>query len=400
MEFSHEVFLKNIAQTTRSPFLIDIDRAEGIYLYSPSGESYMDLISGVAVSNIGHRHPHVIQSIEEQLKKHLHVMVFGEFVQSSSNKLASLLTSILPPSLNCCYFTNSGTEANEGALKLAKRYTGRMELVAFRGAYHGSTHGSLSVSGNEKKKAAFRPLLPEVRFLRFNALEDLSQITEKTAGVIIEPVQGDAGVRIPSREFMKALRERCTETGALLIFDEIQTGIGRTGKWFAFEHFGVVPDILTSAKALGGGLPIGAFISDYDRMQCLTDSPPLGHITTFGGNPVSCAAAVATLEVIINENLLDSVESKGKLFEDLLQHPRVVEIRRIGLLFAIEFETSDEVAQVVSYCLENGLICFWFLSNPNSFRIAPPLTITEEEIKKACHIIQEAFSTRLSPLQG
>jgi acetylornithine/succinyldiaminopimelate/putrescine aminotransferase len=392
MEFSHEVFLTHLAQTTESPFLIDIEKAEGIYLYSPDGKKYMDLISGVAVSNIGHRHPHVIDAIKKQLNKHLHVMVFGEFVQASPNKLAVLLSSILPESLHCCYFTNSGTEANEGALKLAKRYTGRSELVAFHGSYHGSTHGSLSVSGNEKKKAPFRPLLPDVSFLTFNSIEELAKINEKTAAVILEPVQGDAGVRIPSVEFMRALRTRCSEVGAMLIFDEIQSGIGRTGKWFAFEHFGVVPDILTTAKALGGGLPIGAFISSTAIMNTLTYDPPLGHITTFGGNPVCCAAAHATLEVILQEKLLEKVEKKGQLFEELLRHDRIVEIRRIGLMFAIEFRTPEEVAQVVSYCLENGLICFWFLSNPNSFRIAPPLTITEEEIKNACQIIRQAFN--------
>ncbi len=393
MEFSHDVFLNNLAQTTQSPFLIDIEKAEGIYLYSPDGKSYMDLISGVAVSNIGHRHPHVIEAIHQQLEKHLHVMVYGEFVQSTPNLLAHKLISMLPESLNCCYFTNSGTEANEGALKLAKRFTGRTELVAFRGAYHGSTHGSLSVSGNEKKKAAFRPLLPDIRFLTFNDSQQLNQITEETAAVIIEPVQGDAGVRIPSADFMTALRKRCTEVGALLIFDEIQTGIGRTGKWFAFQHFDITPDILTTAKALGGGLPIGAFISSREMMQSLTHSPPLGHITTFGGNPVSCAAAIATLEVIEREQLLIQVEEKGRLFEEQLQHSRIVEIRRIGLMFAIEFSSSEEVAKIVSYCLANGLICFWFLSNPNSFRIAPPLTITREEIKKACQIIQQAFNS-------
>lgn len=391
MDFNHEVFLRHLAQTTRSPFLIDIERAEGIYLYGPDGQEYMDLISGIAVSNIGHRHPQVIRAIEAQLARHLHVMVYGEFVQSASNRLASKLTSLLPDSLNCCYFVNSGTEANEGALKLAKRATGRHELISFHGSYHGSTHGSLSVSGNERKKAAYRPLLPGVKFLRFNNLDDLSGITTETAGVIVETIQGDAGVRIPSRAFLQALRQRCDETGALLIFDEIQTGIGRTGTWFAFEQYGVIPDILTTAKALGGGLPLGAFIASYELMDKFTHDPPLGHITTFGGNPLSCAAAVAVLEVIENENLLDTVENKGRLFESLLQHERVVEIRRAGLMFAFEFATADEVAKIVSHCLENGLICFWFLSNPNSFRIAPPLNISEEEIKKACAIIRQAF---------
>ncbi len=371
--------------------MLDIERAEGLYLYSPSGKRYMDLISGIAVSNIGHRHPRVVQAVKEQVDRHFHVMVYGEFVQSSSNLLAHRLTSLLPRNLNCCYFTNSGTEANEGALKLAKRVTGRTELISFRGSYHGSTHGSLSVSGNEYKKFAFRPLLPDVRFLKFNNPDDLQKITAKTAAVIIEPIQGDAGVRIPDVSFMKALRERCDETGALLIFDEIQTGMGRTGKLFAFEHFGVVPDILTSAKALGGGLPLGAFIASYEMMQSLTHDPMLGHITTFGGNPVSCAAAFATLDVI--EEVLPEAEKKGRLFESLLHHPRVKEIRRKGLMFAIEFESPDEVYQIVQLGIKKGIICFWFLSNPNSFRIAPPLTITEDEIREACRLIQECFDS-------
>lgn len=393
MNFDHHIFLQHIAQTTPHPFLIDVEKAQGLYLYSPDGKAYMDLISGIGVSNIGHQHPHVVHSIKEQVEKHLHVMVYGEFVQSAPNLLAKKLTELLPDNLNCCYFTNSGTEANEGALKLAKRHTGRTEIISCRGAYHGSTHGSLSVSGNEVKKYAFRPLLPDVRFINFNKMEDLEQITRKTACVIIETIQGDAGVRIPSLEYMKALRSKCDDTGTMLIFDEIQTGIGRTGKMFAFEHYSVAPDILTSAKALGGGLPIGTFISSHKIMQSLTHSPMLGHITTFGGNPVCCASALATLEVIENENLLDKVEEKGLLFENLLQHPRIKEVRRIGLLFAFEFETAGEVAHVVKESLKNGAICFWFLSCPNSFRIAPPLNITESEIKKACKIILQAIDS-------
>ncbi|HNP20076.1 MAG TPA: aspartate aminotransferase family protein [Fulvivirga sp.] len=391
MNYSHQTFLKNIAQTTESPFLLDIERAEGLYLYSPDGKRYMDLISGVGVSNIGHRHPYVIKAIKSQLDKHLHVMVYGEFVQSSTNTLATTLTDLLPEQLNCCYFTNSGTEANEGALKLAKRYTGRSEIISFKGAYHGSTHGSLSISGNETKKSAFRPLLPDISFIEFNNTEDLDNITSKTACVIIEPIQGDAGVRIASHPFMEALRAKCNETGTLLIFDEIQSGIGRTGKMFAFEHYNVIPDILTSAKALGGGLPIGVFISSYEIMHTLTNNPMLGHITTFGGNPVCCAAAQATLEVIEDEKLLESVESKGALFEQLIAHDRIKEIRRIGLMFAIEFESTEEVAKIVNYCLDQGVICFWFLSCPNSFRIAPPLNIKTSEIREACRIIMEAI---------
>lgn len=391
MEFDHSVFLKNIAQTTGQPFLLEIKSAEGIYLHSTDGKSYMDMISGIAVSNLGHGHPEIVKAIKEQVEKHLHVMVYGEFIQSSPNLLAKKLTSLLPDALNCVYFTNSGAEANEGALKLAKRYTGRSEIIAFKGAYHGSTHGALSVSGNEVKKYAFRPLLPDIKFLDFNVKEQLQSITSKTACVIIEPIQGDAGVRIPSKEYLQCLRHRCTETGTLLIFDEIQTGIGRTGNLFAFEHFNVIPDILTTAKALGGGLPLGAFISSFEIMQSLTFNPMLGHITTFGGNPVSCAAALATLNVIGNEKLLDSVEAKGLLIETLLAHPKIVDIRRKGLMFAIEFETDNQVYEIVKKCLSQGIICFWFLSCPNSFRIAPPLNITESEIKKACKVIRAVF---------
>jgi len=391
MEFSPEVFLNNLAQTSPHPLLIPIERAEGVYLYSPGGKKYIDLISGIAVSNIGHRHPRVVKAIKDQLDKHLHVMAYGEYIQSVPNLLAEKLTKLLPENLNCSYFVNSGTEANEGALKLAKRFTGRTEIVSFYKSYHGSTHGSLSVSGNEVKKNAFRPLLPEVKFIEFNNPDDIEQVTENTACVIMETVQGDAGVRIPSREYMRALRKRCNETGTLLILDEIQCGMGRTGKLFAFEHFGIVPDILTIAKAFGGGLPIGAFISSKKIMSSLTHDPMLGHITTFGGNPVCCASALATLNVIEEEKLLDQVERKGKLIESLLQHSGIREIRRIGLLFAIDFDSADRVQKIVQEAIENGVICFWFLSCPDSFRIAPPLTISDEEIAIACDVIKKAI---------
>ncbi|MBL7834341.1 MAG: aspartate aminotransferase family protein [Cyclobacteriaceae bacterium] len=391
MEFSPEIFLNKLAQTNDAPFLISIERAEGIYLYSPEGKRYTDLISGIGVSNIGHRHPHVINAIKNQLDKHLHVMVFGEYIQSSSNRLAEKLTSLLPPSLNCVYFVNSGTEANEGALKLAKRVTGRTEIISCRKSYHGSTHGSLSVSGNEVKKQAFRPLLPDVKFIDFGVEKDLEQITNATACVIIETIQGDAGVRIPSKQYMKALRKRCDETGTLLILDEIQCGMGRTGTLFAFEQFDIVPDILTTAKAFGGGLPIGAFIADKKIMRMLTHDPMLGHITTFGGNPVCCASALATLEVIENENLLSTVEQKGKLFETLLQHQHIREVRRFGLMFAVDFDSAERVNRIVEYAKQKGVICYWFLSHPYSFRIAPPLTISEDEIRESCAVILEAI---------
>lgn len=391
MDFSSDTFLTYLAQTTDSPYLIPIERAEGIYLYGPEGKRYTDLISGIGVSNIGHRHPRVIQAIKDQLDRHLHVMVYGEYIQSTPNELARKLTSLLPPNLNCCYFVNSGTEANEGALKLAKRFTNRTEIISFRKSYHGSTHGSLSVSGNELKKAAFRPLLPDIRFIDFNAIDDLQQITTHTACVIMETIQGDAGVRIPDPGFMKALRARCTQTGTLLILDEIQCGMGRTGTWFAFEHFGIAPDILTVAKAFGGGLPIGAFIADRHVMNVLTHDPMLGHITTFGGNPVCCASALATLQVIEEEHLLRDVEQKGKLFEQLLIHPEIREIRRIGLMFAIDFESAELVSAIVEEGKKLGIICYWFLSHPYSFRIAPPLTISKTEIKESCASILKAI---------
>lgn len=391
MDLSKETFLHQLAQTSPYPFLIPVERAEGIYLYDPEGKTYMDMISGIGVSAIGHRHPHVIHAIKAQLDKHLHVMVYGEYIQSTPNALASKLISLLPPALNCCYFVNSGTEANEAALKLAKRVTGRTEIISCRKSYHGSTHGSMSISGNEIKKQAFRPLLPDVRFIDFNNPADLEHITERTACVIMETIQGDAGVRIPDLDYMQAVRKRCDETGALLILDEIQCGMGRTGKLFAFEHFGIVPDILTTAKAFGGGLPIGAFIASEEKMKLLTHDPMLGHITTFGGNPVCCASALATLEVIENENLLAQVESKGRLIEQLIQHPKIKAIRRIGLLFAVDFENEEIVNKIVTHAKENGVICYWFLSHPASFRLAPPLTITGEEIKKACAIIQDAI---------
>jgi acetylornithine/succinyldiaminopimelate/putrescine aminotransferase len=391
MNFDRETFLHKLAQTSPTPFLIPVERAEGIYLYSPDGKRYTDLISGIGVSVIGHRHPKVIKAIKDQLDKHLHVMVYGEYIQSPSNLLAEKLTSLLPPNLNCCYFVNSGAEANEGALKLAKRYTGRTEIISCRGSYHGSTHGAMSVSGNEIKKRAFRPLLPDVRFVEFGDLNGLSQITNRTACIIMETIQGDAGVRIPSKEYLQAIRARCNATGTILILDEIQCGMGRTGKLFAFEHFGIAPDILTVAKAFGGGLPVGAFISDQKIMKTLTHDPMLGHITTFGGNPVCCASALATLTVLEEEKLIARVEEKGRLFEKYLQHPSIKELRRIGLLFAIDFESADKVSAIVNHCKAEGVICYWFLSHPTSLRIAPPLTISEQEIKESCEVILNAI---------
>lgn len=385
---STEAFLQIQGQTNPYPYLLDIDRAEGIFIYDKSGKRFYDMIAGVAVNNIGHSHPSVVSALKAQIDRHLHVMVYGEFIQDSVLNFSKRLVAMLPQSLNCVYPVNSGTEANEAALKLAKRVTGRSELVSFRGSYHGSTHGSMSVSGNETKKEAFRPLLPDVRFLTFNSINDLTHITEKTAGVIIETVQGDAGVRVPSSDFMLALRKRCTEVGAQLIFDEIQCGIGRTGKMFAFEHFNVVPDILTLGKALGGGMPIGAVVSSNEKLKEFTYNPILGHITTFGGHPVVCAAADACLQVMEKEIDFAQVEKNGQLLVDLLsKEVEIKEIRRIGMMFAFDMESFERVEKVVQSCLEKGLISFWFLSHPYSFRLSPPLTISETEIREAAHII-------------
>ena len=380
-------------QTNQSPYLIDVDKAEGIYIWDKAGKRYMDMIAGVAVTNIGHRHPYVIEAIKTQLDKHLHVMVYGEYIQDSQLALARNLASILPATLNCSYVVNSGTEANEAALKLAKRFTGRSNIVSCKGSYHGNTHGSMSASWNEIKKAPFRPLLPGITFFELNNIASLDVITKETAGVILETIQGDAGVRKPTPEFMTALRKKCDETGALLIFDEVQVGIGRTGKMFAFEHYNIVPDILTLGKALGGGMPIGAFISSQKMMHELTHNPMLGHITTFGGHPVICAAANACLDVLKKENWIAEAESKGALLEKMLKtSAEVKEIRRAGLLFAIEMSSAERVQQIVERCLQKGLIGFWFLSCPDSFRLSPPLSITTEEINQAGAIILEAIA--------
>jgi acetylornithine/N-succinyldiaminopimelate aminotransferase len=386
------LFDHHLAQTTMFPFALDIVSAKGIYLYDRSGKRYIDLVSGIGVSHIGHGNQHVIEAIKAQVDRHMHVMVYGEYVQTEQNRAATLLAGMLPASLNTCYFVNSGTEANEAALKLAKRVTRRTKLVAFRGGYHGSTHGSLSVSGNELKKAAFRPLLPDVHFLAFNRLEDLSRIDEHTAGVIVETIQGDAGVRIPDVAFMQALRKRCDETGAQLILDEIQCGMGRTGTMWAFEQFGIVPDILTLGKALGGGLPVGCVVASREKMQQFTFDPMLGHISTFAGHPVVCAAVAANLEVYQKENLVTDVERKGRyIAERLRKHSAMKEIRQRGLFFACDMESPDVVQKMVTYCLDHGLVSFWFLSCPSAFRIAPPLVITDEEIEEALEIIESAI---------
>ena len=385
-------FLSYQGQTNQTPYLIEVDRADGLYIYDKKGKAFMDMIAGVAVNNIGHNHPKVINALKSQIDRHLHVMVYGEYVQDAQLEFSKRLCSVLPNKLNTVYPVNSGTEANEAALKLAKRITNRTELISFRGSYHGSTHGSLSVSGNETKKQAYRPLLPDVQFLEFNSIDELERITERTACVIIETVQGDAGVRVPSSKFMKTLRDRCTQVGALLIFDEIQCGMGRTGKLFAFEHFNVTPDILTLGKALGGGMPIGALVSSQENLHQFTFKPMLGHITTFGGHPVICAAANAFLEVMEEEINFNDVEKLGALIEsELSSEIEIIEIRRIGMMLALDMISFERVEKVVSKCLEKGLIAFWFLSHPDSFRLSPPLNISETQVLDACRIIKEAI---------
>lgn len=388
----HDFFLSHLGQTTPFPFLVEVDRAEGIYIYDKHGKAYMDMISGVAVNNIGHRHPKVVSALKNQIDKYLHVMVYGEFIQDPQQLLVKELLEVLPDSLDGVYVVNSGTEAIEAALKLAKRVTGRTELISFRGSYHGSTHGAMSVSGNEVKKQAFRPLLPDVQFLQHNQLSDLERITEKTAGVILETIQGDAGVRRPSVTFMKALRQRCDEVGAMLILDEIQCGMGRTGKMLAFEHFDIVPDILTLGKALGGGMPIGALVSSHKNLMEFTHAPMLGHITTFGGHPVICAAAAAAIHVLMTEINWTELEENAQRFEERFnQHPELVEIRRVGMMFAFDMVSAERVERVVSRCMEKGLIAFWFLSHPYSFRLSPPLTITQDELNLAADLILQSI---------
>lgn len=375
-------FKDHLAQTTPFPFGIKVSHAEGSYIYDTDGKAYLDLISGIAVSYLGHGRQEIKDAIKNQVDKHLHVMVYGEFEQEAQNELADELKQTLPKSLQSFYFVNSGTEANEAALKLAKRATGRRQLISYKGAYHGSTHGSLSVSFNEIKKNPFRPLLPDVHFIELNNFGDLNQITEKTAAVIMESIQGDAGVRIPSKEYMQALRKRCSEVGTLLILDEIQSGMGRSGKMWAFEHYDIVPDLMTSGKALGAGLPIGCLAASQELMQKFSVNPMLGHITTFGGHPLVCAAAAAGLKVLRKEKLIEKVDEKTQLIKDYLKHPKIVEVRNRGLMFAIELENAEEVQKVVLKGLEKGLLLFWFLSTPNAFRLAPPLTISQEEIEK------------------
>lgn len=373
--------------------MLEIERAKGVYLFAADGKNYIDLIAGISVSNLGHSHPVVVKAVQEQAEKYMHLMVYGEFVESPQVQYAQRLTSFLPPELNNVYFTNSGTEATEGALKLAKRVTGRTQLISFKHGYHGSTQGALSVMGDETFKRSFRPLLPDTLQLTYGDEAALSKISCRTAAVIIETVQAESGITVPSQSFMQQLREVCNKTGALLILDEAQVGLGRTGKLFAFEHYNIVPDILLLAKALGGGMPLGAFIAAKEVMDTLTEKPVLGHITTFGGHPVCCAAGLAAFNVLLQEQLTEQVEAKGKLFEALLNHPKIKSKHRIGLMMALAFESFDQNKQIIDRCIDNGVLTDWFLFAPHCMRIAPPFIITEEEIRFACGVILEAIET-------
>ena len=388
-----ELFLKNVAQTSDFPLALEFERAEGIYMYDKSGKGYIDLISGIGVSNVGHRHPKVTEAIHNQVDKYLHLMVYGEYVQSPQVLLAEALCKTVVssagnyPVLDNVYFTNSGTEAVEGAMKLAKRYTGRQEIISCFNAYHGATQGALSLSGSENFKRNFRPLLPEMKHINHGNFEDIQQITCRTAAVFIEVIGGESGVSVPDKDYFIELRKQCDLTGTLLIIDEIQTGFGRTGTFWAFEQFGFYPDVLLCAKGMGGGMPIGAFIANQKVMGVFKNNPILGHITTFGGHPVSCAASLATLNVILEENLLEKVKEKAQIFRELLVHEKIKEVRNQGLMMAVEFEDFDTLKPIIDRAIVKGVITDWFLFCDNSMRIAPPLIITDEEIKMACKVI-------------
>ena len=388
-----QLFLEHVGQTSDNPMMLEVERAEGIYLYGRDGKRGIDLISGVSVSAVGHGNRQVIDAICSQAQDYLHLMVYGEAVESPQVRYAQRIASLLPDPLDTVYFVNSGSEAVEGALKLAKRYTGRTEIIYYKNAYHGSTHGSLSVMGGEEYRNAYRPLLPDTRQIRFNEPADLRYVTPRTACVIIEPVQGEGGIFPADRDYLQALRDRCDQTGTLLIYDEIQTGLGRTGTLYFFQQYGIVPDILCTAKAFGGGMPLGAFIASNRIMSVLKTHPVLGHITTFGGHPVCCAAGLAALEYILSERLTELADAKGALYESLLAgHPLVREIRRTGLLLGVEFGDSELTARIVLRAIDRGLMTEWFLFHDTAMRIAPPLTITDAEIRESCEILLEVLN--------
>ena len=385
-------FFRHVGQTSPSPLAIEVDRADGVFLYS--GERrYLDMVSGVCVSNVGHGRPEVVEAVRRQAEDYFHLMVYGEMIEAPQVLHASLLTSVLPPSLDCIYYVNSGSEAVDAALKLAKRLTGRRRMASFIDCYHGSSHASMSLMSDTVRQDAFRPLLPEVGRLRFNRMEDLARITAETACVIVEPVQGEAGVRLPAPGFLQALRDRCDRTGAMLVFDEVQTGFGRTGRMFAFEKFGVVPDILVLAKALGGGMPLGGVVSSKERLDAFTHDPVLGHITTFGGHPVCCAAALASLRLLLGEPWVGEAESKGRRIQEALeQHPAVMEVRRAGLLLAVDLASADAAGRMLPLLLEEGAVSDYFLYCPTAFRIAPPLCISDDEVELLLDIVIRALN--------
>ncbi|WP_160131503.1 aspartate aminotransferase family protein [Kordia antarctica] len=386
-------FLKYQAQTTPHPLAMEVSHAEGSYIYDTNNKEYLDFVAGVSACSLGHRHPRVVNAIKKQLDSYLHVMVYGEYVQKSAVELTKLLASLLPNPLEKTYLTNSGTEAIEGALKLAKRYTGRSELIAANNAYHGNTHGALSVMGFEERKQAFRPLLPDVHFIQFNNEEDLEKITTKTAGVILETIQGGAGFIVPTNNYLKKVKQRCVEVGALLILDEIQPGFGRTGKLFGFQHYDVIPDVLVMGKGMGGGMPVGAFTASAEIMDTLQEQPKLGHITTFGGHPVIAAASLATLKEITESTLMAQTVLKEELFRELLQHKYIEEIRGKGLMLSLIVKNAAVANQIILGCLEEGLILFWLLFEPKAVRITPPLTISKDEIKQGCAVIMKVLRT-------
>lgn len=386
-----QLFLNHVGQTSDEPLMLEIEKAEGVFLYEKD-KSYLDLIAGVSVSNLGHGHPAVVQAVKDQADKYMHLMVYGEFIQSPQVEFASLLAKHIPDPLQSVYFINSGSEANEAAIKLAKRYTGRPNVVGFKHAYHGSTQGLMSLISDTEWTQNFRPLLPGITLLDYNQQEQLSQITTDTACVIVEAVQAEAGIILGDYDFMQALRQRCTETGALLLIDEVQTGFGRTGSLFAFEQYDIVPDMFTIAKGMGGGMPIGALVSSKEIMDSFTNNPVLGHITTFGGHPVSAAAAIASLKVLLAENIIDQVKAKEQLFRSLLQHKKIKSVRGRGLFLSIELESFDEVLALIKLGLKHGFVTDWFLFEDKRFRIAPPLVITESEIEEACSRIIKALN--------
>ena len=394
-EILRNQFLRHVAQTSPSPQLIEVARAEGVFFYTPEGKPYYDLISGVSVSNVGHGNRAVVEAVQRQAADYMHIMVYGEMVERPQVEFAHLLAESLPEPLDSVYFLSSGAEAVEGALKLAKRYTARTEMISMRRAYHGSTHGAMSMMGapeGEEWKGAFRPLLPDTKAIRFNCEEDLTQITERTACVLCEPVQGEAGVRPPHEGYLQALRRRCDEVGALLIFDEIQMGMGRSGEMFAMQKYGVVPDIVCLAKALGGGMPLGAFVASQKIMSSLTHDPVLGHITTFGGHPVCCAAGLAAMRFLKENRVVEDVERKGALYEELLRdHTSVKEIRRSGLLMAVELGASEKLYRIMELFIEEGILSDWFLFCDTAFRISPPLVISDDEIRDSVAIIRRCL---------